>query len=167
MTTSHKQFQRLAQLLRAPDVLKKKPNVGGQRQLVESWPSEQRKFERVRIVNKALAISLNGIGHLLDISEGGFSAKFNGSGHLTTKEWAANIFISNGKYYVRNIPIKFIWEEYPDRSNIDDDSIQIVGVQFCELSLSQRAQLSDFIRHNKRDLEESSLGQQVRSAGKV
>lgn len=114
---------------------------------------ERRKFERVRPPPATITLSSGGkYGNMIELSQGGFSADYTKRYKLSSgMELSGGILInlSDGVFYVSDLPFKIVWVVQKHDSFCDSLAMQRVGVQFNELPPCQKIQVQHLVHSCK------------------
>lgn len=110
---------------------------------------ERRQHQRYSVTDKTLAITFGGVGQLLELSAGGFSAKYFDVGFDPKIECSAEIMVRGSSLYVDEIPLKIIWVGKKDFIPFTSIFTQKVGVQFHELNDMKKQQIEDLVKFHR------------------
>lgn len=112
---------------------------------------ERRRFVRVVLEREVVMVSRSGLGRLVDLSEGGFCAKFLSGGFRPQAETRTNIF-SKGDIgcCILDIPYQVVWER-DDRgtvASVEPYSL-FIGVQFHSLNPQQHEAIKNVVQREE------------------
>lgn len=109
---------------------------------------ERRQSPRFTVPGKTIAITPRNLGQVLDISLDGCAIKYIGEDIQLNPDDYIDILMKEAKnqgFYMEKIPINMVWEDSPDFSAFSTIVVKRVGMEFKELSASQKQQLAVFI----------------------
>lgn len=109
------------------------------------------------VSDKTLAISLGGVGQILEVSSGGFSAKYFDVGFDPALKCKAEIMVRGSSLYIDEIPLEIMWVGKRDYIPFTSIFTQKVGVQFMDLNNAKKNQIDDLIKFH--------MGTQLESHG--
>ena len=101
---------------------------------------ERRLHKRFRVPNDTIAIAVEGLGNVIEISKGGMSGKFINYDFAAIDFWKADILLRN-KFHLKNIPMQIKWKTGVQRSKYGIITSKTVGLEFGHLTEPQRSQL--------------------------
>jgi hypothetical protein len=100
-------------------------------------------------------------GHIINIGSGGLAFRYVGSETRTNGSSTLNILLTDGSFCLEKVPFKTIWDSaIPDEFSLGPITLRHCGVQFGELTHSQKLDLEYFIRfytHESQPAEGSTL----------
>nr|MBF0222910.1 hypothetical protein [Desulfobulbaceae bacterium] len=107
--------------------------------------TERRKHDRLSLfAEEASADSmLSGLGSIIEMSSGGFSAEYHGDTSCIKEECKTSIFVRGGTV-INNLPIKFEWVNCPE--NNENCARTTVGVRFQKLTSTQQLKIAALLR---------------------
>lgn len=123
---------------------------------------DRRRRGRTKIDYKAIALSFDRVGHLLEMSPAGFSAKCSKGNFDLGVECLVDILAGHRNLYVTDIPVKLVWVKNADYGPFFSISSQTIGVEFVNLTDLQKLKIESFIRNLKAP-ENFSVSRTVRS----
>lgn len=108
--------------------------------------TEKRHHGRFKLSEKAKGVSTaGGAFHLLDLSEGGFSAKYFHQSLTTGSRCLASIFIPARELYLHHLPVKIQWVHNHSGNGFSSLFSQQAGAKFDELTEEQQEKLQAII----------------------
>ena len=113
---------------------------------------EQRKHKRFQ-APKGLLVGIgpefNKVGPLIDLSMTGLAFHYVGTKEEPPKGSYVDIFMTDGDFYLGNLPIKLITDvEVVDTDPYPPSSLRRCGVRFEKITPQQKAKLKDFIENH-------------------
>lgn len=108
--------------------------------------TERREHQRYRVKEDALVISPEVVGQITDISLGGMAFRYADKTNSSQLSEELDMFLSNDDFYLDSVPFTTV----SDRtlltvSPYSSMAMRHCGVQFGQLSPSQKSQLEQFI----------------------
>jgi hypothetical protein len=114
--------------------------------------AEQRQYKRFQAKNGAFALSkasVNTLGQIVDISQGGLAFKYMAWGETTNGFSEIDILFAERFFYLQNLPCKVISDsEITLRNPFSSIRMRRLSVEFIALSSKQRSELKDFINNH-------------------
>ncbi len=106
---------------------------------------ERRQSNRYKLFNRAITVSQEGVGHLIEMSYNGFSAKYIDCDFPPEKRWNTNLIISGSNLYIGKVQVKVVWSDSKVTPPYSSVSTQKIGVQFTSLTKYQKSKIARFI----------------------
>ena len=114
---------------------------------------ERRKHKRLRVQDHGFASIYPNhtvvavAGHIVNIGSGGLAFRYVASETRTNGSSKLNILLTDGSYCLEKVPFKTIWDSaIPDEFSFGPITLRHCGVQFGELTHSQKLDLEYFVR---------------------
>jgi len=111
--------------------------------------AEQRQYKRFQAKNGAFALSkasVNRLGQIVDISQGGLAFEYMAWGEATNGNAEIDILFSEGFFYLQCLPCKVISDsEITPQNPFSSIRMRRLSVEFTELTAKQRSELQHFI----------------------
>lgn len=105
---------------------------------------EHRNHQRHKAHENVIALSVEDIGRLTDISTGGAAIKFMGKSKLPPK-WSLDIMMLEPNYHA-TIPVKLVWEKAALPSIYFTTFTRCVGVEFDNLTAENKSMVEHLIK---------------------
>ena len=111
---------------------------------------DRRQHDRFKVRDGAFAALCHGftaLGQIIDISRGGLSFRYVASEARTNGAAQLSILMTDGSFCFEKVPFKTVWDSaMPREFSFGAITLRHCGVQFGDLSHSQRVDLEYFIR---------------------
>jgi len=111
---------------------------------------DRRQHDRFKVRDGAFAALCHGftaLGQIIDISRGGLSFRYVASEARTNGSAQLSILMTDGSFCFEKVPFKTVWDSaMPREFSFGAITLRHCGVQFGDLSHSQRVDLEYFIR---------------------
>ncbi len=119
--------------------------------------AEQRQHKRFQAKNGAFALpkaSVNTLGQIVDISQGGLAFKYMAWGEQSNEFSEIDILFAERFFYLQNVPCKIVSDsEIPLRNPFSSIKMRRLSVEFMAMSPKQRSELRHFINnHTSREV---------------
>ena len=114
--------------------------------------AEQRQYRRFQAKNGAFAMSkasVNKLGQIADISQGGLAFKYIAWGETTNGALEIDILFAERFFYLQNLPCRAISDsEITIRNPFSSIGMRRLSVEFDKLTPKQRSELKYFINNH-------------------
>jgi hypothetical protein len=114
--------------------------------------AEQRQYQRFQAKNGAFALSkasVNTLGQIVDISQGGLAFKYMAWGEQTNGFTEIDILFAERFFYLQNVPCKVVSDSEISLQNpFSSIKMRRLSVEFKALSPKQRYELKHFIKNH-------------------
>jgi len=131
---------------------------------------EGRQHSRFTVHNGGFAALCNeftALGQIIDISTGGLSFRYVASETRTYGSAELSILMTDGSFCFEKVPFKTIWDSaMPREFSFGAITLRHCGVQFGNLTHSQRVDLEYFIRSYTLSVEWASRSSHVKELGR-
>ena len=114
--------------------------------------AERRQSKRFQAKSGAFALSkasVNTLGQIVDISQGGLAFEYMARGEVTNGIAEIDILFAERFFYLRSLPCKVISDsEITLQNPFSSIRMRRLSVEFTELTPKQRSELKHFIDHH-------------------
>ena len=114
--------------------------------------AERRQYKRFQAKSGAFALSkasVNTLGQIVDISQGGLAFEYMARGEATNGTAEVDVLFAERFFYLQGLPCKVISDsEITLQNPFSSIRMRRLSVEFMELTPKQRSELKHFIEHH-------------------